>query len=77
MAKKMTLKACPFCASPAYWTKGDRNTRMNDCVRCLECFAEIEGDHKPMSALEAWNTRSSSYVISKNDRMVNIEGENL
>ena len=77
MAKKMTLKACPFCACKAYWTKGDRNTKMNDRVQCLECFAEIEGDYTPMSALEAWNTRCSSYVISQNDRLVNIEGENL
>lgn len=77
MAKKMTLKACPFCAGKASWAKGDRNTRMNDRVQCLECFAEIEGDYHPQSALEMWNTRSSSYCISKNDRLVNIEGENL
>lgn len=77
MAKKMTLKACPFCAAKAYWCKGDRNTRMNDLVQCSECPAEMEGDYKPMSALEAWNTRCSSYAISQNDRLVNIEGENL
>lgn len=77
MAKKMTLKACPFCASKAIWHKGNKEVRMNDRVQCLECFAEIEGDYKPMSALEAWNTRCSSYAISQNDRLVNIEGENL
>lgn len=77
MAKKMTLKACPFCAAQAFWAKGNRDTRMNDRVQCSECFAEMEGDYKPMSALEAWNTRSSGYAISQNDRLVNIEGENL
>lgn len=77
MAKKMTLKACPFCAAKAYWCKGDRNTRTNDLVQCSECPAEVEGDHRSMSALEAWNTRSSGYAISQNDRLVNIEGENL
>lgn len=77
MAKKMSLKACPFCAAKAFWCRGDRKTKMNDRVQCLECFAEIEGDYKPMSALEAWNTRCSSYAISQNDRLVNIEGENL
>lgn len=50
---------------------------MNDLVQCSECPAEMEGDYKPMSALEAWNTRCSSYAISQNDRLVNIEGENL
>lgn len=77
MAKKMTLKGCPFCASKAYWTKGDRETKMNDRVQCLECLAEVEGDYFPMSALAVWNTRYSGYEIAKNDRLVNIEGENL
>lgn len=77
MAKKMILKGCPFCASPATWTKGNKETRMNDRVMCLECFAEIEGTYKPMSALEAWNCRASGYAVSHHDRVVNIEGENL
>ena len=77
MAKKVTLKACPFCASRAYWRKGDKATRMTDHVQCEECLAEVEGDYHPMSALKIWNMRASGWVISQNDRLVNIEGENL
>lgn len=76
MAKKMKLRGCPFCGSPAHWCKGDKKTRMNDRVQCLECFAEIEGDHKPMSALSVWNTRVMDHYTT-GDRQVNIEGENL
>lgn len=77
MAKKMKLSGCPFCGGKAFWRKGDKQTKMNDNVTCHECFAEIEGDYTPMSALEAWNRRTADHFVHKNDREVNIEGENL
>ena len=77
MAKKLKLSGCPFCGGKAFWRKGNKDTRMNDCVQCLECFAEIEGDYKPQSALEKWNMRTADYYVHKNDREVNIDGENL
>lgn len=77
MAKKMKLLGCPFCGSKAYWVIGNAETKTNDLVQCQNCWAEIEGTHEPMSALAAWNYRTASHFVHKNDRDVTIEGENL
>lgn len=76
MAKKLKLRGCPFCGAACHWTKGDKKTRMPDRVQCTECFAEIEGNHDPMSALNIWNTRVMDH-FTDGDREVNIEGANL
>lgn len=75
MAKKLVLKGCPLCGSKAYWTRGDKSTKMTDRVMCLECSLSIEADYRPQSALELWNMRVSDYQAETRD--VNIEGENL
>ncbi len=75
MEKTLILKCCPFCGGKAFWRKGNKLVRMNDNVTCHECFAEIEGDYTPMSALEPWNRRTADN--SKNDREVTIGEENL
>lgn len=77
MAKKLTLKGCPCCGSKAYWCKGNKETRMNDLVQCLECSLMMKGDYIPQSALDKWNWRVMDYIIQKNDREVNIDGDNL
>lgn len=77
MAKKRKLKGCPFCGGKAHWRKGNKETRMPDYVGCLDCSAVIEGEYKPMSSLEMWNIRTADYCVMKNDREVNIDGENL
>ncbi len=47
MAKKITVKGCPCCGAPGFWTIGNRETRMNDRTVCLECDLEMEGDYTP------------------------------
>lgn len=52
------LKACPFCGGRSHHILGARQIRMLDVVKCLDCFAEIQGTYEPESALNKWNTRA-------------------
>lgn len=72
MIEKIILKACPFCATPAMWHKGDEATRMEDRVHCLGCFAEVIGDYTPMSSLDSWNSRASGGYVEANGRVIEI-----
>lgn len=73
MAKKITINGCPCCGAPAFWIIGNRDTRCNDRVQCLECDLEMEGDYRPQSAVEKWNWRVAGHFIKA--RTWNIEGE--
>ncbi len=73
MAKKITVKGCPCCGAPAFWTIGNRETRMNDRTVCLECDLEMEGDYTPQSSLVKWNWRVAGHYVK--DRVWNINGE--
>lgn len=75
MAKKITIQGCPFCGHKAFWTKGNRDTRMNDRVCCLNCDAEIEGDYTPQSAVEKWNFRVLDHHVES--VTYNIDGERV
>lgn len=50
---------CPFCGSVAIHTVADRSVKMIDMVVCTgkDCFAQIESNYNPGSALEMWNRR--------------------
>lgn len=53
------VKGCPFCGSkPVHKEQTDVTTP--DYVICQECWAEMEGDGTPDSALEKWNKRVQS-----------------
>ena len=52
------LKSCPFCGGRSHHILGARQIRMLDVVKCLDCFAEIQGTYEPESALIKWNTRA-------------------
>lgn len=66
----MKLKCCPFCGGKAHWRKGSSDVKMNDNVTCQSCFAEIDGDYEPLSALKAWNERISYHYDNENDTEV-------
>lgn len=73
MAKKIKVNGCPCCGNTAFWTKGNKDTRMIDRVQCSECFLEIEGTYKPLSSVEKWNFRVLDHYIK--DTYYNIDGE--
>jgi len=75
MAKKRKLRGCPMCGSQAFWTKGNKDIRMIDTVRCLECGLTLEEDYKPFSALDKWNCRVLDHTTE--DKEVNLDGDNL
>lgn len=56
------VKDCPFCGSKAHHREqlSDEKGTTPDCVICLECWAEMEGDGTPDAALEKWNKRVQS-----------------
>lgn len=75
MSKKIVIHGCPLCGEKANWTKGDRDTKMNDRVQCLNCFLELEGDYEPLSAVHSWNFRVLDHLVK--DSVYNIDGERI
>jgi ribosomal protein S27AE len=57
----MTLKPCPFCASPAHLIEGHRNHWRAQCSKCGANIGEWFANRRPGEdqrlATEAWNTR--------------------
>ena len=72
-SNQIKVYGCPCCGSEAYWTKGNKDVRMNDRVQCLECFLEMEGDYEPQSAVKAWNVRVLENFTK--DTVYDINGE--
>lgn len=58
MAEEQKALSCPFCGGRSHHILGARQIRMLDVVKCLDCFAEIQGTYEPESALSKWNTRA-------------------
>lgn len=75
MSKKITVKGCPCCGEPAYWCKGNSETRMTDRVQCLSCSLEVEGDYTPQSSIVIWNYRVLDHYVQ--DTVYNIDGDKI
>ena len=49
---------CPCCSHTRIaYSIGDRSTRTNDRLECLECGLVMETDYESYSAFKKWNTR--------------------